>query len=175
MHCILFTGMSSCQGTSLDMSIPPLIPSSLASPRSLHCSSTSPPSYLSLVPSLPRSVPSSLFPFLNHPSVYSLPPAHHRFLPPPLVPFLPHSTIPLRRPSHPPSFLAPSIPLPACLPPAGQLHVHRVYVCVFGELHLILCRALRCVTLRQWCTHSSSRRCLSGVPSANATPPRIHF
>ena len=124
MPCILYTGQCHPQGTSLDVLLPPHLPSSHAPPLLLSLATLLPPPLASSLPSFPRSVhayfPSSLVPFLNPPSLPPLP------LPPSITSLLPHSvplpppfpTLPLLPPSHPPSFLA-----HPCLPTAVQFNV----------------------------------------------------
>ena len=126
----------------------PSIPFSLLTsliPCSLSCSS---PSLGCSLPSLPPLF-SSLRPCL----VPSLPrPFPYYPLPRPLT-----SSLPLSLPPNilPRTFPVPS--LPACVPPAVQLNVHRVFVYSVGELHCVLCRAQPCMALRQWCVRASSR------------------
>ena len=125
--CIMYTGQCPPQGTSLEVYLPPYLPSSHA-----------PPFLLSLAPSLLRSllpplassltsflrpvhdyVPSSLVPFINLPSLPPLP------LPPSLTPSLPHALSLLTPPPQltPPPSLPPSLPpvlptFPPSLPPS---------------------------------------------------------
>ena len=87
-----------------------------------------PSSPLSLSPSLLRSVPSSLVPFLNPSSL------NHPLHPLPLAPSFTSSPPPSHFPSIPPTplLLRSILPssFPACLPPAVQITVHRMYVCL---------------------------------------------
>ena len=124
-------------------SLPPFLAQSL---RSL------PPSHLSLVPSMPCSVPSLLVPFVNPPSTLpsstdalSLPSIITSSLPllapslSPLVPSIPRYHPPLA-PSLPPSILPRSFPVP-CLPASRRPTQCTPFVFVFGELHWVLCSA----------------------------------
>ena len=134
--CALYSILASVlQGTSLEVSLPPYLPSSdgppLIAPLSLSVAPSLlrslPPSPLPLAPSMHSSVPSLLFPCLNPPYLPILP------LPPSLASLLPHS-IPLL-PSFPtcslPPILRPSSVLP-CLPAAPNL---MYTVCVVGKLY----------------------------------------
>ena len=127
-QCILYIGQCPHQGTSLEVSLPPYLPSSPAPPctsPSLRC--TLPPPLASSLPSFTHSVnscnsvPSSLVPLLNPPSLHSRshPPSHHRFLTP-----SPCSLPPPPSPSSLPSILPRSFPasLPACLPPSNSMY-----------------------------------------------------
>ena len=136
-QCILCIGQCPHHGTSLEVSLPPYLPSSHAPPctsPSLRC--ILPPPLASSLPSFPRSVnvcsyvPSSLVPFLNPPSLPPLP------LPPSLTSSIPHSLPLLNSLLHPPlvpslpSFLALSPPpsLPACRPPCNAMYTMCVLI-----------------------------------------------
>ena len=129
-HCEMvceYTGQSPPHDTSLEVSLPPLLPCSLA--PSLH--RLIPPT-LASSPSFPRVVHALFRPFLAD----SL---HQPSLPQPTLPpltlssclasSLPPSPCCLALPPSvlPRSFTAP----PACMSPAVQLDVHRVCVCVW--------------------------------------------
>ena len=163
--CILYTGQCPPQGTSLEVSLPPSLPSPtllhLACP-SLRCSLL--PPLASSLPSFLRSghacVPSSLVPFLNLPSLppLQLPPsltsslshAISLLLPPhsPLAPSLPPSLPRSLAPSLPPS-LPPSIPpsLPPTIPPSlpsSILHPASLLPCLPPWLSACLRRIIQC-------------------------------
>ena len=179
VHCIL---ASVLQGTSLEVSLPPYLPSSdgptLIAPlppsvapsllRSL------PPSPLPLAPPVHSSVHVSLVPFLNPPTlpVIPLPPSLASLLPRSIPLLQPSTTLPLLPPSHPPSFVAPSVP-----PRRTQFNVHRVCGWQAVLSRPLLFSAKRRVALRPWGIHSC-RRCSFDDPllhSAYVIPPRIRF
>ena len=107
------------QGTSLEVSVPPYLPSCdgppLIAPLPLSVAPSLirslPPSLLPLAPYMQSSVPSSLVPFLNPPSLPILPlpppPSHHCFLTPSHCSLPPHPSL---LPSLPPSILRRSFP-----------------------------------------------------------------
>ena len=133
VRCILYTGQCPPQGTSLEVSLPPYLPSFHAPPLLLSLAPSLLPSSARFLPPLfpslrpfissflTRSIPQPFFHSRSHP------PSHHCFLPPPPSPcFL----LPILHPS-----------LPGCLPPSNSLYT----VCVFGKLHCctVLCSAMR--------------------------------
>ena len=179
--CTVYSILASVlQGTSLEVSLPPYLPSSDGPPAPLPPSvapsllRSLPPSLLPLAPSMHSSVHSSLVPFLNHPTLPILPLPHSlASLLPRSIPLLPPSTtLPLFPPSHPRSFVAPSVPARGI-----QFNVH----CVCGWQAVLsrplLFSAKRHVALRQWGSHSCRRRSFNDplFHSAYVLPPRIRF
>ena len=176
VYCILAIVL---QGTSLEVSLPPYLPSFDGPPLiaplppsvapSLLLSL--PPSPLPLAPSMHSSVHSSLVPFLNPPTLPILPLPHSlASLLPRSIPLLPPSTtLPLLPPSHPPSLVVPSR--------RTQFNVHRVCGWQAVLSRPLLFSAKRCVSLRQWGSHSCRLRSFNDplLHSAYVLPPRIRF
>ena len=171
------------QGTSLEVSVPPYLPSCdgppLIAPLPLSVAPSFlrslPPSPLPLAPYMHSSVPSSLVPFLNPPSLPILPlppPSHHCFLTPSPCSLPPSTTLPLFPPSHPPPFVAPSLPL--C---RTQFNVHGVCGWQAVLSRPLLFSAKWRVARRQWGIHSCRRRSFNDklVHSAYVLPRRIRF
>ena len=170
------------QGTSLEVSVPPYLPSGdgppLIAPQtlsvapSLSSSRFLPPLFPSLrtciVPFLPHLFPLSTLP----PFLYSRshPPSHHCFITPSPCSLPP--TLPFFPPSHPPSFVAPSLPLYRT-----QFNVHSVCGWQAVLSRPLLFSAMRRVALRQWDIHSCRRRSVNDplVHSTYVLPRRIRF
>ena len=147
---------------SFPPSLAPMLPLFLA--QSLH---SLPPSPLSLAPSMPRSVLSSLVPFINPP--LNPPFLPWRSLPPSLHPSLPPS--PTSLPPLPPSALTTRPPRPPI-----QLNVGLHRVCVWSW-RAALSRSYCLAPSDVWHWHNgdihtlSMTRCYLG----NAPPRRIRF
>ena len=160
VYCIL---ASVLQGTSLEVSLPPYLPSSDGPSSIAHLPPSVAPSLLSSLPPSPlppaqymhSSVHSSLVPFLNLTTLPIFPLPHSlASLLPRSIPLLPHSTtLPLFPPSHHPSFVAPSVP-----PRRTQFNVHRVCGWQAVLSRPLLFSTMRRVALRQWGIHSCRRR-----------------
>ena len=125
------------QGTSLEVSVPPYLPSCdgppLIAPLPLTVAPSFlrslPPSPLPLAPYMHSSVPSSLVPFLNPPSLPILPlppPSHHCFLTP-----SPCSLPPPPSPCSLPPTLHPSSLLPFLSAAPNSMYT----VCVVDKLY----------------------------------------
>ena len=135
--CILYTGQCPPQGTSLEVSLPPYLPSSHAPPFLLSLAPLFPPSSARFLPRLCPSLRPCLRSFLTRslhqpslPSSIPAPTLSHIIAcsRPPVAPSLP--TLPLLPPSLPSSILPRSFraSLPACLPASAvQFNVHRVW------------------------------------------------
>ena len=125
LPCSLRSSLAPPLLTPLLISLATLLPPFLA-PSLLRSLPPASPSFdPCLVMSLPRSFPSSTLPPFLHSR--SLAPSLTSSLPPSLLlfpPSLPPSPCSLPPTLHPSSLLP--CPLPACLPPAVQLNVHRV-------------------------------------------------
>ena len=181
VRCIL---ASVLQGTSLEVSLPPYLPSSddppvlllYLAPLPLSVAPSLlrslPPSPLPLAPSMHSSVSSSLVPFLNPPSLPILP------ISPYLASLLPHS-ISLLPPSPPSPCSLTTIRRPSSLlpPRRTQCNVHRVCGWQVVLSRPPLFSAKRRVSLRQWGIHSCRRRSCNDplLHSACVLPTRIRF
>ena len=178
LFCALYNGQCLPQGISLEISLPPLLTFSLASPLLppllISFAPLLPPFLaLSLLRSLPlpRSIPASFGPFLarslpqpslSQPSLPSFTPARSlpntiasSLLPTPysvprILPMLPPYTMPRSFPCR--------LPLPACLPPLNSMYTVCVCVCV------CVCACVRaCVRSGVYaCVHACVCLCVFG-------------